>query len=123
MTDLLIICLFKWIQAVIDCVELQWDMLVDVAFPEEPFFIGTVFDDVLEKGVNLKVLQNIDAKAFLERSGRLMGDYVIHLVVVLLEICNTVKYLIDAGNGGLCMSIRFLEVSYRYGKKTKNEIL
>ena len=66
MTDLLIICLFKWIQAVIDCLELQWDMLVDVAFPEEPFLVGTVFDYILKKCVDLKVFEDVDAQTLLQ---------------------------------------------------------
>ncbi len=94
MSDLLIICLFKWIETVVDCVEFQGDMLVDVAFPEEPFFIGAILDDIFKKSVYLKVLQNIYSKAFLERSRWFMGDYVIHLVVMLLEICDTVEYLL-----------------------------
>ena len=40
-------------------------MLVDVALAEEPFLVGAVLDDVLEKCVYLEVLQHIDSKALL----------------------------------------------------------
>ena len=94
MTDILRICLFERSYTVEHRIELNWDMLINVALSEEPFLIAARFDDVLEESVYLKALENINVQAVLERSRGLVGYDVIDFVVVFRKIMYSLADLV-----------------------------
>lgn len=67
-------------------VELHRDKTVHVTLAEEPFPILALLDDILEKGVDLQTLLDVHSQAVLQRCRRFVGDDVVHLGVVFVQI-------------------------------------
>ena len=57
---------FKRSDVIENGVEFYRDMLVYMAFSEEPFSKSTCFDNVLKESVDFKPLKHIDIEAFLQ---------------------------------------------------------
>lgn len=69
-------------------------MFVDMTFAEEPFFICTGLDDILEEGMDLKPLENIDIKAVLKGCRRLVGNDIIDGITIFREIVDAFDDLV-----------------------------
>ena len=70
------------------CVELYWDMLVDVAFSEEPLLELASPDNFLEESVYFQPLENVHTQALFERGRGFVGNDVVNLAVVGVEVAD-----------------------------------
>ena len=69
-------------------VELYGDMLVDVTFSEKPLLELAGSDNFLEEGVDFQPLENVHTQALFEGGRGFVGDNVVNLAVVGVEVAD-----------------------------------
>ena len=72
-------------------IEFHGNMLINMAFAEEPLFVFYGFDDIFKECMNLNALKNVNAEAVFERCRRFMCNDVIHLEIMFFQTAYTVN--------------------------------